>query len=450
MLALFLILGVASPVFAGGLTVFSGKIDSQVNPGQEYHYSMKVQNTSDSPMDIAVESKGYGTSSDSSFIVLEPNDDTSLNTARELLSVSPSTFRLEPGDSRDIDISAHIPPRMVDGGKYAIVYIHTMQKAGMVATISAIAARVLLTIDGSTLSHSSKITAVNPKPDKPLEAAVTISHTGNHHYKPHLHGKLVKGDKVFAVALTQDAWPMIPGYSRQFNLSFISSEPIPADEYEAVIEVHDENETLVAGYTKSYKLAAACTPTASPLSEAKSLPAQPPHIMTPVSVTVNPSSAATLKTETDRISISFPSGAVISPAIVSLSGYPPEQLPSLPSDWQPTSTSFKVEGLNGLLAKEAVLTVNYSAVDLAKTGENASRLALARWDESSSRWTLLKTAIDQQNITLTTSTTQFSTFTVVILPPSTPINWLLVIIIGATILALSGILFFVYKRKRQL
>lgn len=172
-------------------------------------------------------------------------------------------------------------------------------------------------------------------------------------------------------------------------------------------------------------------------------------MMTPISVKVSPYSAATLKTEDGRFCVDFPKGAVISPANISVSGCPPEQLPPLPSDWQSTSTGFKIDGLNGLLANEAGLSVKYSAADLTKAGENASRLALARWDEANSRWTLLKTAVDKQNVALTTSTNQFSTFAVIILPPTTPINWLLVII-GATILASSGIFLFILRRKRQL
>ncbi len=58
-LALCLLLALASPALAGGLTVSGDKIETSVSTGNNYSYSMKVENTSDVPMDIMVEIKGY-------------------------------------------------------------------------------------------------------------------------------------------------------------------------------------------------------------------------------------------------------------------------------------------------------------------------------------------------------------------------------------------------------
>ena len=160
-LAICLLLTLASPVLAGGLTVYGGKIETSVSPGNDYSYTMKVENTSDDPMDIGVEVKGYGISANRDFIALESEEDNSPYTARELLAVSPDNFHLEPGDSQVITVTAEIPPGIGDGGRYAIIFIHTAPKGEIVATISAIAARVLLTIDGSELIHESEVISVN-------------------------------------------------------------------------------------------------------------------------------------------------------------------------------------------------------------------------------------------------------------------------------------------------
>lgn len=244
-----LLLALASPVLAGGLTVYGGKIESSVSPGNDYSYTMKVENTSDTPMDIAVEVKGYGMSATQDFIALDPKDDSNPYTARELLAVSPNNFHLEPGNSQVITVTAEIPSGIGDGGRYAIVFIHTAPKGGMVATVSAVAARVLLTISGSKLDTNSKITEVSlakTTSQEPAGVMVTVANNGNYHYKPALQAKLRNGDKVVATtSLVAPGWPIIPGYSRQYQLNFVGQGSLPAGKYEVDIEVKDESGNLV-------------------------------------------------------------------------------------------------------------------------------------------------------------------------------------------------------------
>ncbi len=277
-LAVSLLLLVASPALAGGLTVHGGKIETSVSPGNDYSYTMRVENTSDAPMDIGVEVKGYGISANRDFIVLESEQDKSPYTAGELLAVSHDSFHLEPGDSQVITVTAEIPSAIGDGGRYAIIFIHTTPAKGeMVATISAIAARVLLTIDGSNLIHDSEVTSLDMKPLGPFEALVTVANKGNHHYKPHVRGILRKGDKILATASTDADWPLIPGYSRQFNLSFVGDEPMPADDYEVDIEVRDDSGNLVAQHTSSFTVEKPYVPppSAAPPEQATTAPSPP-------------------------------------------------------------------------------------------------------------------------------------------------------------------------------
>jgi hypothetical protein len=259
-LALFGVLVVTYPVFAGGLTVYSGKIDDSVIPGNDYTYTMKVENTSDTPMDIGIEVKGYGMSGENTFVSLEKNDDITPYTARELLSVSPDSIHLEPGNSQDITVIAKIPTGIGDGGRYAIVLIHTIPKSGTVTTVSAIAARVLLTVDGSQLVHDSEILSVESIETEPLNMLMTVKNIGNHHYKPHIIGKLLDGDQVIATASSSDGWPIIPGFSRQYKLTFTSTEKIPAGNYETDIEVQDDLGNTLTHYSSSFEVQELYTP----------------------------------------------------------------------------------------------------------------------------------------------------------------------------------------------
>jgi len=427
-LAVCLLLALTSPVLAGGLTVHGGKIETSVSPGNDYSYTMKVENTSDAPMDIGVEVKGYGISANRDFIVLSPEEDNSPYTAGELLAVSPDNFHLEPGDSQVITVTAEIPSAIGDGGRYAIIFIHTAPKGGMVATISAVAARVLLTIDGSNLIHNSEVTLLE-KTSGELEALVTVANKGNHHYKPHIHGALRKGDKILATASIDADWPMIPGYSRQFKLSFVGDELLPPDNYEVDIEVRDDSGNLVAQHTSSFEVEKTYVP--------------PPQ---PVSLTLTPGNASVLETKNGEISISFPRGAVIGEVEVSLISYPAEQLPAPPAGFILATTCFRVDGLTGLLAKEATVTVKYTPADLDKADGDASRLTLARWDQAQNQWSVLKTKVDKEATTLSTSTNQLSIWAVMVAPPA-EVNWPLIGGIVAGVIVIALLVYFLARRR---
>jgi len=166
-------------------------------------------------------------------------------------------------------------------------------------------------------------------------------------------------------------------------------------------------------------------------------------------VTVTPGSPATLETEDKSVHVSFPQGSVTGQAEVSVQSYSPEQLPEPPSGFEFGTTFFRVDGLSGLLAKEATLTLKYSTADLSQADGNASRLTLARWDEANSEWTVLKTEVNEEAMTLTTSTNQLSIWAVMVSAPPEPTSWGPVIggIMGGIIIIGLLVYFLVIRRR---
>jgi len=129
------------------LRVVGAKIVDEVCPGSEKTYPINVGNTTISPMSIAIEVKGYGTSDDGTLRVLEPEDDKDPNSAREFLTVFPTRFHLEPGQTRDVTVTSRIPGDVVIGERKAVIFIHTvLHPGGRFGVITAIAVKVLLTI----------------------------------------------------------------------------------------------------------------------------------------------------------------------------------------------------------------------------------------------------------------------------------------------------------------
>ena len=253
-LVVCLTLIMASPLLAGGITVSNAKINTAVSPDKTYTYTMNVENSSDGPTDIGVEVKGYGMSNTKDFAALEPADDTSPESARELLSVNPSSFSLAAGASQGITVTAKIPAGTSNGGRYAAIFIHTVPQGGQqINTISAIAARVLLTISGNSQDTSSQITAVDAAkttPPQPAGVMITLADKGNFHYEPHIQATLKNGTKIIATGIfTNPGWPILPGYSRQYQINLTGQEAIAAGKYQVDVTVKDDSGKAITSGT---------------------------------------------------------------------------------------------------------------------------------------------------------------------------------------------------------
>jgi hypothetical protein len=210
---------------------------------------MTVQNSADSPADFGVEVDGYGTSAGQDFVMLSPANDTSPESAREMLTVTPATFHLEANAMQDLTVTATIPQGTGAGGRYAIVFIHTIAASGQqVATVSAVAARVLLTVTGNTTDTTTQVTAVDPFTPVNNNTAgvlVTVNDSGNYYVKPQVEATLMDGNKTIASGTVNTSWPIIPGFSRQYQVNFTGQGTIPAGKYQVAVNVKDGTGNLL-------------------------------------------------------------------------------------------------------------------------------------------------------------------------------------------------------------
>jgi hypothetical protein len=125
------------------------------------------------------------------------------------------------------------------------------------------------------------------------------------------------------------------------------------------------------------------------------------------------------------------------------------QVPPLPAGIAPASTCFQVTGLTGLLAKNAIVKVKYSAADLAAAGGDASKLKLERWDGGNS-FSVLKTTVDKGAMTLTANSNQMSVWAVVVgTSTSSGISWTIIGIIIAVVIIVSAIVTMLLLSRRK-
>jgi subtilase family serine protease len=112
-----------------------------------------------------------------------------------------------------------------------------------------------------------------------------------------------------------------------------------------------------------------------------------------------------------------------------------------------------VSGLSGLLAKEATVTVKYTADDLSNAGGDASRLKLARLDNG--QWTVLDTNVNEGEMLLSANTNQMSVWAGVVASHSaadtakTSSVTTVAAIAGVIVLALVVVIMIFLVRRRR-
>ncbi|MHC1631253.1 MAG: COG1470 family protein, partial [Methanotrichaceae archaeon] len=200
-----------------------------VAPGQYVSHTMNVKlSESESPTDVQVDVVGYGQSLTGVLLSIDASHDTSPYTARNFLTVFPRSFHLEPGISQNLLLEGIIPMD-AEGGRYAIVDIHTRPKrvspisnnSAIINTNVAIAVPVRLTISGTEQIKTGEITNLSVSGEEQKDVSVTFKNTGNYHYKALAKAVLKDEDEnILANASTSPTYAsIIPTYSRLFKLS---------------------------------------------------------------------------------------------------------------------------------------------------------------------------------------------------------------------------------------
>ncbi len=430
-MALVALVLLASPVLAQ-IGISPGSMDMLVPEGQHTLPSITVRNDSDKPMDFQVKLAGYGQGTDGSTEVLEP--DTNPLSAVAYISFDPAEFSLEPGQSQQINLTVSIP-QGINGGRYAVVLVVATPTGGEpIKTVSRLGVLVRLTIAGSHLIEQGSITSVGSEPvesGKPIPIDVTYANEGNVHYK--VQSSVTISDAQGNVLdIVRSSWAVVlPGYSRELVAEWIPGRDLAPGIYHALAKVSLEDGTLLAEAEGSFEVG---------------VPYVPPT--PPVSITLTPASASTLQTDDGRFSISFPQGAVFGDVEISLESYPLDQLAPPPPGYSLAATAFRVEGLPGLLAKQATVTVKYLPADLERAQGDAARLKLARWDMADGRWVVLNTKLDRQAMTISADTNQLGIWAVMVGPPAR-VNWVLIGGVAAGVIVLGLLVYFLAVRRRR-
>jgi hypothetical protein len=350
-------------------------------------------------MDLIVDVLGLGQTPEAGNIGLSPEKDTSPYSARTFITVSPKTFHLEPGASQVVTASIAVPQTVGDGGRYAMLTIRNAPAGtGSTLIVTAISVPVVVTIAGSDLTKKGMITDVTVDdvvPGQPIRITTILKNTGNIHYvvKNNVSVFDSSGKLIAEGALPLSIQAIVPTFAQKYAVNLVT--PLSLGTYTVTSTASLLDGTVLDTKTVPFEVK---TTYIVPLEEA--------------TVILSPKSPAELISTDGRVVVNFPIGAVFSEVNVTLKPFSNDKLPPAPQGATLGATSFRVDGLTGLLSKDATLTVKYTSADLDAAGSDVSKLVLARYDESENKWTILPTTLDKSALTLSTTTNRFGIWVV--------------------------------------
>jgi hypothetical protein len=438
-LSFLIILINISPVFAGkGLTVTGVLLMADVTPGETLNHRITVSTGDEAAATgITVTIEQVGQAMNGSYIL--GLDGNSKYSAVPFITIDKDSFSLGAGEIQELTATVCMPEDTGDGGRYAVIHIQTNTDGqGSVGISNAVNIPVYLTIAGSKIVHEGEISGISisePSNGEPIDVLTVFKNTGNHHYK--IRGEVIisdaSGKTLDTIHLDITGNSIIPAMCRQLRATFVPEGNLSTGTYLVKSRVLTEEGTVLDESTSQFEIKTAYSP--------------PPP---PAEINITPSAAATLKTVDGRIVVTLPRGAVISEGRVCLRGYPLDQLPAPPAGFKLGTTSFRLEGVNGLLARQAFVEVKYSPSDLYIAHDEASRLVLGRWDEAQKRWSLLRTRLDKRTLTLSANTNQLGIWTIMVSesqPSSIP--WLYLFKVAGVAIVCMTTIFVLSKNRRR-
>jgi hypothetical protein len=398
-LIVFLIL---CPLPAAAIKVGGSIYTGSIAPGSSAVHTMTIStNPGDLPVDLTLDVLGLGQSLQQSNTGLPPEKDTSPYSARTYITVSPQTFHLEPGASQEVKATIAVPQSAGDGGRYAMITIHNAPTgSGSTLIVTAISVPVVITLAGTSATKTGTITNVKVAdiiPGQPIKVITELKNTGNTHYKVKTNVSIADSSgKIVATGGSDvSSRSIVPPFIGVFDTNIVT--PLPVGSYTISSTASGEDGTILDTKTIPYEMKSAYV---APLDE--------------VTVTLSPKSPAELTSTDGRVVINFPAGAVFSDVNVTLKPVSNDKLPPAPQGAKLGATSFRVDGLTGLLSKDATVLVKYSSADLDAAGSDVSKLTLARYDDSDNKWTILPTTLDKGALTLSSATNRFGIMAVMV------------------------------------
>ncbi len=243
------------PVDKGALNVTPPVISLAATPGASTTAELTVRSAA--LQDVKVVAAGLGQTTDGGFQPIEAAQDASPYSARSMITVSPQSFRMQPGDSQIVKVTVNVPTGAGDGTRYAILKITSTPVSGTenvgFGTELGVSSLITLTNTSQTKTGSIRALAVGkPVAGQPLVVTGTIVNTGNSHYgaTPNPVNAIAtltnaNGDVVTSGKTVLTGNSIVPTFGRQFSISLRAGNGLSDGKYRLAAEAALQDGTVL-------------------------------------------------------------------------------------------------------------------------------------------------------------------------------------------------------------
>lgn len=172
-----------------GLTVSPPTFESSANPGDTINNSVRVENTTDSPLDVSVDVRNFSALGEEGQVNLSTEDNS--YALAKWIKVTPSSGTIAPKDSRTFQYTISVPTNAQPGGRFGSIVFKTNPKAvgggSNVAVGQEVGALVFMKIAGDVHENAqvaSFTTAHKVYEYGPVAFEARVKNSGNVQFRP--------------------------------------------------------------------------------------------------------------------------------------------------------------------------------------------------------------------------------------------------------------------------
>ncbi len=171
-----------------------------------------------------------------------------------------------------------------------------------------------------------------------------------------------------------------------------------------------------------------------------------------------PAAGGVVQTADGRVSTTFAAGAYDGDATLTILEVSSSVAPEPPEGYTIGSACFTVEATDGTgrvitsLVRPATITMKYTPADLSAAGKSGGNLKLAYYTTATGKWTIVNTSFNDTNQTLSATTTHFSTWAILVKPPSGGLAWwakALIVLAGLAVVGIVAWKAFTVKKPEE-
>ena len=191
-------------------------------------------------LSVTIKAQGLGQALDGSFAALAPDKDTGAFSARSMITASPETLTVKPGDTVKLNVNVTVPANVGEGTRYAILSITGFPPSpsgssnvgfGVELGVSAI-----VQIANTPQNKTGQIDGIDvgkSLPGQPLPVTVSFKNNGNTHFGA-VPNELVtsatlqdaSGAALASASANGTQLSLIPGFTRAMPLTMTPLKPL--------------------------------------------------------------------------------------------------------------------------------------------------------------------------------------------------------------------------------